>query len=425
MELTVSLDTLLGIAAIAAIAPLLLAVLPGPRIPQVVFLLAGGIVIGPQVLGIGSPQSVQILANVGLGFVFLLAGYEVDLRLFGQDAGRRAVLSWLFTVGLAAGAVGLLAMAGLVRAFVPVALGLTTTALGTLLPILRDAAMLHGRLGRYLLAAGAVGELFPILAIAVFLGISNRLVAIGSLLAVGLLAVILSIAARLVRGRRIMNLVTGLQHETTQLTLRCTVLLLVGLLALTDEFHLDAVLGAFLAGMVLRRWAGRGAPELERKLDAIGYGFFVPIFFVYSGMTLDLRSVVEAPGRVLLFFGLMVVIRGLPALLFYRGVLGGRERVQMVLVTATALPLLVALAELGLRNGTMLPENAAALVGAGMLTVLLLPLAAVALQPRPSPDAAGSTDVDAVPDAVTSNDREQAPDSPDRPIGGSSGRPGG
>lgn len=415
MDLSVSLDTLLGIAAVAALAPLVLVVLPGPRIPQVVLLIAGGIVIGPQVLGLGSPQSVQVLANVGLGFVFLLAGYEVDLRLFGQDAGRRAVLSWLFTVGLAAGAVGLLEMAGLVRAFVPVALALTTTALGTLLPILRENGMLDGRLGRHLLAAGAVGELFPILAIAVFLGTSNRLVAIGSLLAVGVLAVVLSVAARLFRGRRIASLVTDLQHETTQLTLRCTVLLLIGLLAVTDVFHLDAVLGAFLAGMVLRRWAGSGAPVLEGKLDAVGYGFFVPIFFVYSGMTLDLRSVVEAPARVLLFFGLMVVIRGLPALLFYRGVLGGRERLQMVLVTATALPLLVALAELGQRNGTMLPENAAALVGAGMLTVLLLPVTAVAVNRRPDPGAA-ATDVAAPargPAGV-----EPAPDGPERPMGG-------
>src|SRR5439155_1700258 len=160
---------------------------------------------------------VQVLADVGLGFVFLLAGYEVDLHVFGEDAGRRAVIGWFVSVGLALAVTGVLAGGGLVHAFVPVALGLTTTALGTLLPILRD------------------------------------------------------------------------------------------------QFRLDAVLGAFLAGVVLRHWAGPSAPVLESKLDAVGYGFFIPVFFVYSGMSLDLPLLAAAPLRLLLFFGLMVAVRGLPA----------------------------------------------------------------------------------------------------------------
>lgn len=385
----IGVDTLLAIVAVTALTPLLVRALPGPRVPQVVLLIAGGILVGPQGLGFADPVSVQILANVGLGFVFLLAGYEVDLRLFGEDAGRRAVLAWVVTAALAAGAVALLEQVGLVRAFVPVALALTTTALGTLLPILRENGMLAGRLGRCLLAAGAVGELFPILAIAVFLGVANRYVALASLLAVGVLGVLLSVSARLIRGRRVWAVIMDMQHETTQITLRFTVLLLVGLLAVADEFHLDAVLGAFAAGMVLRRWAGGAAPALEAKLDAIGYGFFVPIFFVYSGIVLDLASVLGNPARVLLFFGLLVLIRGVPALMVYRGVLTVRQRWETVFVTATTLPLLVALAEIGRRNATMLPENAAALVGAGMLTVLLLPATAAALhrRGRPAPDA--------------------------------------
>src|SRR5829696_2895925 len=159
----------------------------------------GGMVIGPQVLGLGTPGDVQILADVGLGFVFLLAGYEVDLRLFGHDAGRRAIAAWFVSLALALGVVALLAAAGLVRAFVPVALGLTTTALGTLLPVLRERDLLHGRLGRYLLAVGAVGELFPILGIAVFLGTQNRFAALASLGGVAVLALLLSVARRAVR----------------------------------------------------------------------------------------------------------------------------------------------------------------------------------------------------------------------------------
>jgi Kef-type K+ transport system membrane component KefB len=275
-------DDLVAVATVSLLAPVVLGLLPRLPVPQVVLLLAGGVLIGPSVLGLSSPGGVQVLADVGLGFVFLLAGYEVDLRLFREDAGRRAVRQ-------------------------------------------------SGRL-----------------ATVVRLG----------------------------------------QHETAQITLRATILLLVALIAVTDEFHLDAVLGAFLAGAVLRHWVGSEAPVLESKLDAVGYGFFIPVFFVYSGMSLDLSAIAAAPLRLLLLLGLMLAVRGLPALGVYRGVLSGRQRVQTALITATALPVLVALAEIGLRNGTMLRENAAALVGAGVLTVLLFPALAVALERRVAQPAA-------------------------------------
>jgi Kef-type K+ transport system membrane component KefB len=392
MDGEIGIGSLLAVTFVAAVAPLVLGLLPRLRVPQVVLLIAGGVVIGPQVLGLGTPGDVRILAEVGLGFAFLLAGYEVDLRLFGQDAGRRAVVAWLVSAVLAMGVVGILALAGVVHAYVPVALGLTTTALGTLLPVLREKGMLHGRLGRYLLAAGAVGELFPIIAIAVFLGTQSRFVALGSLAAVGVLAAVLSLAPRVVRpDGRLATVITLGQHETTQIVVRGTVLLLIVLIAVTNEFHLDAILGAFLAGMVLRRWAGPSAPMLEFKLDTVGYGFFVPLFFVYSGMGLDIHSIAGAPLRVVTLFALMLAVRGLPALLVYRGVLSMPERVQTALITATSLPLLVALTEIGLRNGTMLRENAAALVGAGVLTVLALPAIATTLHhPDPEPEPRGS-----------------------------------
>ena len=382
MDLARGLETLLVAAAVAALAPVLVALLPGPRIPQVVVLLAGGVLIGPQVLGWADRPAIDLLANVGLGFLFLLAGYELDLHLFRERPGRLAIVAWLVTVALAAATVGVLAAIGFVRAFVPVALGLTTTALGTLLPILRDNDMLGGRFGRYLLAAGAVGELFPVIAIALFLGASNKFVALASLVAVGVLAVVLSFAPRLVRGNRLERILTEGEGSTAQTTVRWTVVLLLLLLVIAEEFGLDVVLGAFLAGIVLRRWAPGDVHSLEEKLDAIGYGFFIPLFFVASGMSLDIRSIAEAPLRLLVFFVLLLAVRGVPALFLYRDALPPVRRVQMMFLTATALPLLVALAEIGLRNGTMLPENAAALVGAGALSVLVFPMAAVAIERR-------------------------------------------
>jgi Kef-type K+ transport system membrane component KefB len=382
MDLARGLDTLLVTAVVAALAPLLVALLPGPRIPQVVVLLAGGVLIGPEVLGWADRAEIDLLANVGLGFLFLLAGYELKLHLFQERPGRLAMAGWLVTAALAAALVGVLAAAGFVHAFVPVALGLTTTAFGTLLPILHDNDMLHGRFGRYLLAAGAVGELFPIFAIALFLGASSKFVALASLAAVGVLAVVLSFAPRLIRGRRLGRIVREGEGSTSQTTVRLTVLLLLLLLAVAEEFGLDVVLGAFLAGMVLRRWAPADVQALEGKLHAIGYGFFIPLFFVASGMTLDIRSIAEAPGRMLIFFALLLVIRGVPSLFLYRRDLPAVRRVQMMFLTATALPLLVALAEIGLRNGTMLRENAAAMVGAGALSVLVYPMIAVAIERR-------------------------------------------
>jgi Kef-type K+ transport system membrane component KefB len=388
MDLVRGLETLLVAATIAALAPMAVALLPGPRIPQVVVLLAGGVLVGPEVLGWADRAAIDLLANVGLGFLFLLAGYELDLRLFRERPGRLAVVAWLVTVAIAAATVGALAAAGFVRAFVPVAIGLTTTALGTLLPILRDNDMLAGRFGRYLLAAGAVGELFPVVAIALFLGASNKFVALASLVAVGVLALVLSQAPRLVRGNRLERILREGEGATAQTTVRWTVALLLLLLLIAEEFGLDVVLGAFLAGIVLRRWSPGDVHALEGKLDAIGYGFFIPLFFVASGMTLDIRSIAEAPLRLLVFFALLLVVRGVPALFLYRRDLPPAQRVQTMFLTATALPLLVALAEIGLRNGTMLRENAAALVGAGALSVLVFPMIAVAIHRRTAKDPA-------------------------------------
>ncbi len=297
---------------------------------------------------------------------------------------------------------GLLEAVGFVRAFVPIALGLTTTALGTLLPILRDSNMLVGRFGAYILAAGAVGEFLPVVGIAIFLG-SGRFVGLVSLAAMGGLALLLTVAPRLARSDRMARIVREGEHATSQTTLRWTIVLLFALLVVASDFGLDVVLGAFLAGVVLRRWAPGDVQALEGKLDAVGYGFFIPVFFVSSGMGLDVRSIAEAPQRLLVFLVLLFAVRGLPALLIYRRDLPGVQRVQMTLLTATALPLLVALSEIGLSTGEMLPENAAALVGAGVLSVILFPGLAVALNQRAG-DSTAPSPIAPTPDPARSEE---------------------
>jgi len=376
------LNDLLAVAVVAALTPILVAILPGPRIPQVVVFLIGGVVIGPHVLGLAETSNIQLLSDVGLGFLFLLAGYELDPHLLRERPGRLAFTGWVMSAVISVALTAGLTAAGYIKDYVPVGLALTTTALGTLLPILRDNGMLGGQFGRHVFAAGAVGELFPILIIAVFLTKRGHFIALASVVAVGVIAIILSLVPWLAKSNAVKKVLTEGQDATAQITLRWAVVLLFALLAFAARFGLDVVLGAMLAGIVLRIWTRRlnlNTESLERKFDAVGYGIFIPIFFIASGMTIDLKAISQDPLRVVVLFLSLLIVRGLPSLLVYRNDLKPRERVEMTFITATSLPLLIALAEIGEQDGVMLPATAAALVGAGVLSVLIYPLIAVGL----------------------------------------------
>jgi len=348
----------------------------------VVVLILGGILIGPQALGIGHPASISLLSDIGLGFLFLMAGYELEPGQLRQRSGRMAIAGWTASAALSVGIVAVLKVTGFVHDFVPIGLALTTTALGTLLPILEDADMLSGDFGKYVLAAGAVGELFPIVAISIFLTGRREYVAFLSLVAVLGAALVLTAAPHVLGESRLRALVRQGQRATAQTTLRWSIVLLVVLLTLAAHFGLDVVLGAVLAGIVLRRWTNRmgDVEPLENKLEAVGYGIFIPLFFVTSGMRLDIRSIIHNPIRLVVFFVLLLVVRGLPSLLIYARVLPFRERLEMTFITATTMPLLIALAAIGLSDGVMLPSNAAALVGAGVVSVLVFPAVATLLR---------------------------------------------
>jgi len=291
----------------------------------------------------------------------------------------------VLTAAISVGVVALLTAVHFVYDFVPIGLALTTTALGTLLPILHDNEMLGGKFGRHVLAAGAVGELFPVVAISLFLTKREQFVAIASLVVVGLAALLLTAVPQVIGAKRLSAVIQQGKRATAQTTLRWAIVLLMILLVAAERFGLDVVLGAMLAGIVLRSWTRRMGVDvepLEIKLDAVGYGIFIPIFFVASGMSLDVQSIIQNPLRLLVFLLLLLVVRGLPSLLIYARVLPLIQRIEMTFITATTMPLLIALAEIGLRDGTMLPANAAALVGAGVLSVLFFPSIAAALHKR-------------------------------------------
>ena len=232
MSILQGLTELFVVAAVSALAPVVSALIPKVRVPQVVLLILGGILIGPVGLGVEVSPAIQLISNVGLGFVFLLAGFEIDPAMLIARAGKLALWGWGISLVASTALVGALAWAGFVDAFVPVALALTTTALGTVLPILREHGLLDRAFGRYFLATGAIGELFPILAIAIFLGVNSRLAALLSILVIALIAVGLAASQRMLRGRRLATIVSEGADTTGQTTLRFAILLLLGLLVL-------------------------------------------------------------------------------------------------------------------------------------------------------------------------------------------------
>ena len=284
MTIESSLTSLFFVALVAAIVPIVVGLLPRVRIPQVVWLLIGGVLIGPQMLGLADSADIDLLAQVGLGFLFLLAGYEIDPTLMRDRVMGRAALAWTVSVLVSLIVTGILELTGIVSAFVPIAIGLTTTALGTILPIAKDAGVLNGPLAKPLLANGAAGEFLPIVAIAIFLGSTGKFVALTTMAAFALLAVLIVNVPKHAVPKVVGDIIARGTESTNQTTLRWVVVLLVGLLVVAADLGLDAILGAFVAGVVLRLSKPRDIEVLEHKLDAVGYGFFIPIFFISSGM---------------------------------------------------------------------------------------------------------------------------------------------
>ena len=369
----------------ATVAALTVAALPrGMAPPVVVIELVLGILIGPQVLGLAeSDDFIDFFSNLGLGMLFFFAGYEIEFdRIRGRPL-RLGVAGWAFSLALAYGLGGILAAAGVVISLLYTGSALATTAIGTLIPILRDSGDLRTKFGTYLLAAGGVGEFGPIMLFTLVLSTTNPAHEAAILIAFVALAVVLAVFSVRVGWRGIPVLEQTLE-ASSQLAVRIAVLLIFGLAALAGELGLDVLLGGFVAGMVTRTaLRGREMEALESKLTAVGFGFLVPFFFVSSGINFDLDALFASTGALLkvpLFLALFLIVRGAPALLLYRGVLEARARVALAFFSATALPLVVAITTVAQAGGHMSSSTAAALVGAAILSTLIFPLVGLGLR---------------------------------------------
>ncbi|MEV8193841.1 cation:proton antiporter [Rhodococcus pyridinivorans] len=379
--------SLFWIAVAAVLAPLIAGAVPRRLVPEVVLLLVAGVLIGPYALDLAETGSeIGILRELGLGMLFLLAGYEIDPAELRGRGGRRAMLTWCVCMLLALGTVAALGAVGQVHAEIAVAIALTSTALGTLLPILADRGLVATPLGRSVLNHGAFGELLPVVAMATLLGARGALGSLIVLLAFAVVAVAVAVLPTWIlrEGSRFTQFVRLGSDTTAQIPVRLTMLLLVGLIAVAAVFDLDIILGAFAAGFILRRTIPAGDERLEKKLDGLGYGFLIPIFFVTSGMAIDVGAVVSAPGILLAFLGLLVLVRGVPVFVASRlerdetgkRMFGTAEQLQIALYSTTGLPLIVAVTGVAVSADQMSNASASILVAAGAVTVLVLPMLA-------------------------------------------------
>ncbi|WP_347977977.1 cation:proton antiporter [Microbacterium sp. ProA8] len=378
--------TLLVIPILAVLAPLLArGIGRWMRVPVVVFELVLGILVGPAVLGWAVPSEfVDTLSEFGLAMLFFVAGTEIEFGSFRGRLGRRASLGWL--ISLAAGiAAGFVLASG--EAAIVIGVALCSTALGTLLPILRDAGELPTPFGKAVAAIGAVGEFGPLIAISIFLGgrepgLSTVVLALFA----GFAALAIWLAFRVPRGA-MHAFVSSTLHTSGQFAIRVVFVILAALVALSIVLDLDLLLGAFTAGIIWRLLM-RDASEpdreaVESKIEGVAFGFLVPIFFIYTGVTFDLAALLEEPATFLLVPVVLVallLVRGLPSTLAAPEGSSRRDRLSIALLGATGLPIIVAVTQIGVDENILTTSHQTVLVAGGMLSVLLFPLIGMALR---------------------------------------------
>jgi Kef-type K+ transport system membrane component KefB len=377
---TSSFFAIVVVAAVAAVT----VVVPRQFAPPVVVLeLMLGIVIGPHVFDLAHSDSfIEFFSNLGLGMLFFFAGYEIDFARIKGLPMKLGAWGWLLSVALAYGLGGILAAAGVVVSFLYTGSAMATTAIGTLIPILRDNGELKTRFGTFLLAAGGAGEFGPILLVTLVLSTESALHESLILLAFIALALVLALGSMRWAPRG-WSMLERTFEASSQVAVRLTVVLVFGLVFLASKLGLDLLLGGFVAGMIVRMaLRGHELQVFESKLMAVGFGFFVPFFFVTSGIEFDLAALgsVGAIAKLLMFFALFLVVRGLPAMLLYRGTLSTRDRAALAFYSATELPLVVAITTLAIETGHMRASTAAGLVGAAMLSTLVFPFVGLALR---------------------------------------------
>jgi Kef-type K+ transport system membrane component KefB len=378
---------LLVVVAVAFAAPFVLGLFPRVRLPSVVLEIIAGILIGPSLLGwVKVDRTIEVLAVIGLVFLLFLAGLEIDFRRLRGRVLRLASLSFALSLVVALAAALVLGALDLVQTPVLVAIVLSSTSLGVIIPVLKDAGETGSRFGQLVIGAGSIADFGAIILLSVFFsgkgGTGATLLLIGCLL--GLAAAVYFAVRGAERSARIEATLQRLQDTTAQIRVRGAVVLLIAFAALAESLGLEVILGAFAAGAVLTlvdQDEVMTHPFFRRKLEAMGFGLFIPVFFVTSGIRFDTSALFAKASTIEMipvFLAGLLAARGLPALL-YRGEIGTHKAVIAGLLQATSLPFIVAATAIGRDLGLIDAAESSAFIAAGLLSVLIFPLAGILL----------------------------------------------
>ena len=383
----IEFTNLLIVVAVGFSAPLLLGLAPGLRFPAVVLEIVAGIIVGPAVLGwVEIDEPVRVLSILGLAVLLFLAGLEIEYEKLRGRVARLAGGGFILSFAIAI-AIGLLLKAtDTVGDGLFVAIVLSATSLGVVIPVLKDSGNIETGFGQLVVAAASIADFATIILLTLFFSgeassTTSTLLLLGSFF---VLAALLGLAiAEVEHLGRVRDALLRLQDTTAQIRIRGAFVLMVGLTALATNLGLELILGSFLAGGVLKlvdRDTMMTHPQLREKLEAVGFGVFIPVFFVATGVAYDLDALGEPSTlvQVPIFLAAMVAVRGLPALL-YRGELGDRKTLVAALLQATSLPFIVAATAIGIEVGAIEPGTAAAFIAAGLLSVVVFPATALGL----------------------------------------------
>jgi Kef-type K+ transport system membrane component KefB len=397
----VAFENLLVVSLIALLAPLTLGLAPALRIPAVVLEIVSGIAVGPSGLGwVEADLPVEILSVIGLAFLLFLAGLEIDVHRLRGPVLRLALLGFVVSLALAVAAgVGFQAV-GWVESALLLAVALSATSLGLVVPVLKDAGQVDSDVGQTMIAASTVADFGAVVLLSLLFSAQGEVGTGGRIVLLSAFAVLVAVTGLAVvlagRSMRLSDVLVRLQDTTAEIRVRAAVVLLIALTVLAERFGLESILGAFIAGVVLAMLDRDSSthPHFRTKLEAIGYGFVIPVFFVTSGLTLDLSGLIDSPSallRVPIFLLALLAVRGLPALLYLPS-MGRRAAAAAALLQATSLPFIVAATQIGVAIELMTSVTAAALVCAGLLSVVFFPIGALNLM-RPSTTTSTPTPV--------------------------------
>ena len=380
------------VVVVAFVAPFVLGLAPRLRLPAVVLEIVIGIAIGPSGLGwVQVDEPVQILALIGLAFLLFLAGLEIDVQRLRGRTLRVTALGFLVSLVIGAGAGLAFHAGGLVRSPLFIAIVLASTSLGVIVPVLKDSGNVGSSFGQLVIAAASIADFGAIILLSLFFSGQGSTDTTGKLILLGLFAALVAVIGLAIRGfersGRLSSVLAALQDTTAQIRVRGAFVLLIGFVALAEQVGLETILGAFAAGALLSlvdRDEAMTHPLLRLKLEAAGFGLFIPVFFITSGLRFDLNALfsnASTVARVPLFLLALLAVRGLPALL-YSSQIGRRQAAIAGLLQSTSLPFIVTATMIGQQIGVVSRPTAAGLIAAGLLSVIVFPVTGLAMLRR-------------------------------------------